>query len=382
MNKGQYISGAGHLALIGWVLIGEGLFRPTDPRMEVVTATFISEEDFSNLQDAAGPRAADEPAMIEPAEPEVQPDPEPTPPPEPDPEPVPVGEPEPPQTPAEPPIQPEAGSTVLDNQADDASVREADTVSDVETEAPEDVPTDVAPEPALRQDEAETAEIEAEPSDETQQEETTTEIVTEADNPGAGEGATDPVEPAPEVIAAPETSPRPRPRRDAVAEAQPEPEPETPAEPEVVEAPEPEPSLEDQIAAAAEEALQEALNNPDVTSETGGAGTAPSGPPLTGGEIDGFRLAVQRCWIVDPGSEAARVEVTVAFSLSQDGSISGVPRMLSANGGSDTAIGVAYEAARRAILRCGASGFDLPPEKYEQWREVEMTFDASGGRIR
>ncbi len=35
----------------------------------------------------------------------------------------------------------------------------------------------------------------------------------------------------------------------------------------------------------------------------------------------------------------------------------------------------AYEAARRAILRCQGEGFPLPAEKYEQWRMQELTFD-------
>ena len=40
------------------------------------------------------------------------------------------------------------------------------------------------------------------------------------------------------------------------------------------------------------------------------------------------------------------------------------------------------EAARRAIIRCGARGFELPPEKYEQWRDIEMTFDPERMRIK
>jgi hypothetical protein len=43
---------------------------------------------------------------------------------------------------------------------------------------------------------------------------------------------------------------------------------------------------------------------------------------------------------------------------------------------------VAFDAARRAIIRCGAKGFDLPAEKYAQWREVEMTFNPESMRIR
>jgi DhnA family fructose-bisphosphate aldolase class Ia len=57
-------------------------------------------------------------------------------------------------------------------------------------------------------------------------------------------------------------------------------------------------------------------------------------------------------------------------------------RMLSHSGGSATAARQAFEAARRAIIRCGADGFDLPREKYEQWRDIEMTFNPEKMRIK
>jgi hypothetical protein len=50
--------------------------------------------------------------------------------------------------------------------------------------------------------------------------------------------------------------------------------------------------------------------------------------------------------------------------------------------GDDAATRAAFEAARRAILRCGAEGFPLPPEKYDRWAEVEMTFNPEEMRIR
>ena len=42
----------------------------------------------------------------------------------------------------------------------------------------------------------------------------------------------------------------------------------------------------------------------------------------------------------------------------------------------------AFEAARRAIIRCGSRGFPLPAEKYDQWREVEMVFNPEGMRMK
>jgi hypothetical protein len=108
----------------------------------------------------------------------------------------------------------------------------------------------------------------------------------------------------------------------------------------------------------------------------------PAGPPLTGSEREGFRVAVNQCWNVDPGSEAARVTVVVAFSLDQSGRVQGDVRQVSADGGNASAASIAFQAARRAILRCGAAGYSLPADKYDQWRDVEITFDPSGMRLR
>lgn len=47
-------------------------------------------------------------------------------------------------------------------------------------------------------------------------------------------------------------------------------------------------------------------------------------------------------------------------------------RQVSALGGSGDAVRQAYEAARRAIIRCGARGFDLPANKVDQGREIVM----------
>jgi hypothetical protein len=57
-------------------------------------------------------------------------------------------------------------------------------------------------------------------------------------------------------------------------------------------------------------------------------------------------------------------------------------RMLSFEGGSEAAAKQAYETARRAIIRCGASGFNLPVDKYSQWQTIEMTFNPESMRIK
>jgi hypothetical protein len=104
---------------------------------------------------------------------------------------------------------------------------------------------------------------------------------------------------------------------------------------------------------------------------------------LTGAEQDAFRVAVQGCWVVDQGSLASSVTVTLAFELTRDGRVAGNEVVMIGNsGGTPGAIQAAYESARRAVLRCQSGGFPLPADKYEQWRLVEMTFNPAEMRIR
>jgi hypothetical protein len=111
-------------------------------------------------------------------------------------------------------------------------------------------------------------------------------------------------------------------------------------------------------------------------------GPATSGPPLTGGEEDGFRRAVSSCWVVDNGAQWASVTVTVGFSMTQEGKVSGDVELLNFTGGDQATARAAFEAARRAILRCQSSGYPLPADKYEHWKDVELTFDPSTMRLR
>lgn len=109
---------------------------------------------------------------------------------------------------------------------------------------------------------------------------------------------------------------------------------------------------------------------------------APSGPPLTRGEKDALRVSVQNCWVVDVGSQAANVTVTVAVTLDQEGKVAGPVTMLEASGGDDQAIQTAFGAARRAVLRCQRGGYKLPIEKYDHWREIEITFNPEKMRLK
>jgi hypothetical protein len=171
-----------------------------------------------------------------------------------------------------------------------------------------------------------------------------------------------------EASGAPKTSPRPKGRPARTAAANPAAESPT------------QDAVTDDVAAAIAGAVAEAASTPADT----GATNAPQGPPITSGEKDALRVAVQQCWNVGSlSSEALRVTVIVGLSVAQTGvPDAGSIRMVDFSDGSEAAARQAFEAARRAIIRCGARGFPLPADKYEQWREMELVFNPNGMRVR
>lgn len=369
MNTGQIISAAGHAGLILWALFG-GTFRSAPPPFEVTEVTAISAEDYAALVAAArlpeavadvdtldAPEAGTAPAVtaatdIAPARSQPRtaatPKPDAT-----------------PEAPTPPPAETEVADTapVLVPPPEDTAVL-VPGISDRPRPrpAPRIAPEPVArPDPEVRIDEVDRTE--AAPDDradpvekerrQTAREQAATEIVTEAEAPEA---------------AAPARSLRPR-ARPTRAAAAPEPPPAAPATAA--------PRVDD---AAVADAIATAL---------GGGGAAasdspPAGPPLSAGEKDALRVAVRRCWNVGAlSTEALATTVVVVVRMFEDGRPdAGSIRMTGFSGGSARAAGDAFAAARRAIIRCGAEGFDLPAEKYGQWRDIEMTFNPERMRIK
>lgn len=386
MRRSFSISAGAHALVLLWLLVGN-VFRPNPPEFEVSNVSVISEADFSAMVDAAqapevqtevtAPVEAPEPEPTPEPEPEPEPQPEPTPEPapapEPEPEPAPQPEPEPEPQPApepEPDPLPPAAEALPEVSAPQSATRP------VPRPAPRVAPEPVAPsEPDVTeaeevqeaaQEEADSPDVAEEAQEATAPPETATEIVTEAEEPAS----------------APPASVRPRPRPRDIARAQPTPEPSPEPTPETETAtpstPEPEPEPSEPNDSAVDAAIAEALG--------GGAPTqadTPAGPPLTRGEQDALRIAVQRCWIVDVGSEAASVTVTVGMDMESSGRVvSSSLRLIGSEGGSAAAAETAFQAARRAILRCQNDGYQLPQDKYDQWKTIEMTFNPDDMRLR
>lgn len=97
------------------------------------------------------------------------------------------------------------------------------------------------------------------------------------------------------------------------------------------------------------------------------------------GEVIG--RSVEQCWNVGALSdEALETSVTVSFELQPDGRpVVGSITMVEQSGDNEVAGAQAFEAARRAILRCGAAGFDLPASAHAEWKDVRITFDLEQG---
>lgn len=368
MQTGTKISGVAHLVVISVAIFG-GAFTSDPLPFEVHEVSVITAADFAALSATrVPPVVADQPAALNqpapdadtpdiPANSQAGPDQaRPAPADQPDPDVVPDALPDQPAPGAEasdtaPVLTPPTPETVTlpDSPQPSPLSRPVDRVAPQPVAPP---PPDVTPDEVTNPEVSaeEGAEVERETQEATAPEEATDQIVTEADDQ--------------QTSLAPTRSVRPqarKPRRVAT--------PATPAQPS---------QSSGGTESAVNDALAEALGGADP------AAPVASGPPLTPGEKDSLRVAVQGCWNVGSlSSEALKTTVVVAVSLSRDGKpeVNSI-RMLSSSGGSAAAAEKAFGAARRAIIRCSKSGYDLPPDKYGQWRDIEMTFNPERMRIK
>lgn len=374
MQTGTKVSAIGHGALIALAVFGLPWFGPRerDP-IRVTEVSFVSESDFKAAQAASdAPREETAPATPPRARPAPAPVPAPAPasevaeeaPEAPDQQ-VAVLQPPPAEAPR---IEPRI-VTVEPPTAAAPPARPAVRVEPDETPPPEEslrpaeVPVPVrAPEPA--------AEVEPE------------------ETPAAPEAAA----PAPAPEAVPEaplalvTSTRPlarpdRPQRKpdeaetVMAALKREVEKEQQRRVATPEKPAPKPAAKP----AAKPAPAEDERPASQGTSTAAATSLPSGPPMTGAEKDGLKLAVQRCWNVPAGlRDAQELKVTLAAELNADGSVVNASiRMIEPNPAPDARFKSAFDAGRRALIRCSPYA-DLPREKYGQWRNIEVVFNPEG----
>ncbi|PVA05808.1 cell envelope biogenesis protein TolA [Thalassorhabdomicrobium marinisediminis] len=375
MSVGTYLSGVGHAALLIWMVAGWGMSVDPLP-FEITEVSVVSGEDFAAMTQGVQPELPPD-APQAPEQPPVEDTP-----------PAPEPAAEPPQV-VEAPAPVEAPVAETPPEAPDLTVPET-----VVTDAPPDVPQTPqiitpppsaelgtsarpvprpaprvapeiieAPEPdatvapevaeaATEQPEAPVEEEVVEPEEETTAPEAAAdEIVTEAEDPAF----------APEISRRPQTRPnRPAPAVEAPTE-------------EVV----------DPVAAA----LAEAVANDTAASEPDPAPTPTpgvSGGQLSEGDKAGFLRQIGRCWNLGAASTGAQNTIIVmSFSMTPDAKpVSDSFDLVSFTDGTAADAQIAFDAARRAIIRCTSDGYDLPREQYNLWQYVELTVDPTAMRQR
>jgi outer membrane biosynthesis protein TonB len=224
-------------------------------------------------------------------------------------------------------------------------------------------------------------------------------LLTVADTTNVAPEQEAPEPPEPQQLAMPviETPPpefAPPPEEEAVPleepkEKAPEPEPEKPkpqeprfalATPRVK--PKPEPKKPEFDLSQIDKAIARAEKQPPKSEETAtpaaakrtlkGAGAQSA---MTMSEIDALRGQMSKCWNVlavgapDPSALVLRVRVF----LNQDGTVASKPELIDQGRLGDPYFRAAADAAIRAVVICGP--YELPVEKYDSWKEIEITFD-------
>lgn len=383
METGTKISVSAHAVIIAAALLSP-LFEGSEDvqTVQISDVSLISTEEFLSMQAPAPKAAVAAPALPEQTVPEdqvaiLQPEPEPAPTPAPPPPAIvePVTEPEPPAPDVGVLIEPPTAMPAVEDQAGedrpeppvpDATPAPSPRVaSENNPEAPTDA--EVAKEAEKASIESETADTPAEATTEKAPKQSSTEIVTEAEKS--------------EETLAPVKSVRPksRPADLLTRREEPEPEPEVKPEPEKVAKAEPKPKPEPKPAPKPAEspedliAKQIAADLAAAEKQTATAGPGGSGQALTDTERKGLVVAVQDCWSVPVGiPNAEELIVTLSVDLAPNGGLSSSPILIEPKT-SDGRIDAAFRAARTALIACAP--YDLPPEKYETWKRLEVVFN-------
>lgn len=372
METGARISAIGHGVLIVLAVFGLPWFGPREREpIRVTDVSFISEAEFEAAQAAAPaelPRRDDAPAEV----PAAAPPPETAEPVEPE-----VSDEAPEIASVEPPAE------IVAPESPDRVVPKVVTIEPPTAAAPprpRPAPrVEPTPSPAVDARPAELPKPEAAPSPEP-------DVAKVEDEPAAPPEAAPVLEEATEMPPAKlalTTSGRPKARKGNQAP------PRETAEAAVIAAvkaaqakpaAKPKPDPKPKPAAAATPATEPtAPTAPTVTEPTEARETSlPVGPPLSNSEKDGLKLAVQRCWNVPAGvRDAQELKVTLAAELGADGSVINASiKMIEPRTAPDARFQQAFEAGRRALIRC--SPYTLPREKYAQWRNIEVVFNPEG----
>jgi outer membrane biosynthesis protein TonB len=195
-----------------------------------------------------------------------------------------------------------------------------------------------------------------------------------------------PAPPVPPTPPEPPAKKPPQPKSDPIADALQKPEPKKP-EPKKADVKPPPPPVKKppqpaapafdprQVEALLDKRIAQRLDSTGAVVNTAPALGAPSGTAamLSQGEMDALRARLAQLWSPPAGAKNPQeLVVVIRIKLKRDGTLEGGPQVLTS--GTSPLFMAARDSAVRALFR-GQPFNMLKPEHYDQWNDMEITFD-------
>ncbi|HUI96222.1 MAG TPA: hypothetical protein VLX44_10745 [Xanthobacteraceae bacterium] len=112
------------------------------------------------------------------------------------------------------------------------------------------------------------------------------------------------------------------------------------------------------------------------TAGPSGGGPSDVKANLTNDQIAAFASHLQSCWTSPPNAgDDPKIYVVIRVSLRRDGSLAAAPEVV-AGSASVSALAI-KQSAMKALQHCPAYS-DLPADKYDEWRLLDLRFTPSG----
>jgi outer membrane biosynthesis protein TonB len=114
----------------------------------------------------------------------------------------------------------------------------------------------------------------------------------------------------------------------------------------------------------------------DSLNSNSGAKAETVGETLTATQIDLVRQTIRKCWHFPAGLQNAEdLVVDIKMELNQAGNVTKAEIIDKTRMENDSAFRIAAENAQRAVLDPNCNPLPLPPEKYNEWKELELSFN-------
>lgn len=104
----------------------------------------------------------------------------------------------------------------------------------------------------------------------------------------------------------------------------------------------------------------------------------PLGARMTMTEMDALRSQLEGCWNVPSGAKGAdSMSVDVFMVINRDRTLQAARVVDESRYSRDSFFRALADSAMRAVRSPNCSPFELPPDKYDTWKQITVTFDPS-----